>query len=56
MGFQEAITSIGTIQKSSSQGKIRPKEFCTKETSSSSYFAPTNSIFFQVVIFSRVCL
>ncbi|NCO31849.1 hypothetical protein GW891_03510 [bacterium] len=29
-GFQAAITSIGTIPKSSSQGKIKPSEFCTR--------------------------
>jgi len=37
IGFQAAITSIGTIQKSSSQGKMSPSDFCTRETRSSQY-------------------
>jgi len=36
-GFQAARASTGTIQKSSSQGKISPKLFCTKLTKSSQY-------------------
>ncbi|EFK95983.1 hypothetical protein LDC_1992 [sediment metagenome] len=55
-GFQAAITSIGTIQKSSSQGKISHKLFCTRLTSSSPYFAPAKAIFFQVICFSKVSL
>jgi hypothetical protein len=56
IGFQAAITSIGTIPKSSSPGKINHKEFCTKNTSSSSYFGQVNLIFCFFIIFSRFSL
>jgi hypothetical protein len=36
-GFHVDITSIGTIQKSSSPGNISPCEFCTKFTKLSQY-------------------
>ncbi|MFC1797775.1 hypothetical protein ACFLY2_00925 [Patescibacteria group bacterium] len=36
-GFHAAITSTGTIQKSSSQGNISQLEFCTKLTKLSQY-------------------
>ncbi|MDP2395976.1 MAG: hypothetical protein Q8S84_04190 [bacterium] len=44
-GLPAAITSTGTIQKSSSPGNISHKLFCTKNTNSSSYFAHVKIIF-----------
>jgi hypothetical protein len=39
-GFPAAITSIGTIPKSSSPGNTRPRLFWTKDTRSSQYWGP----------------
>ena len=53
-GFHAAITSIGTIPKSSSPGNMSHNEFCTKKTKSSPYRAPANFILSAFsAIFSR---
>jgi hypothetical protein len=50
IGVQDARASTGAIQKSSSHGKINPKEEANNSTISSQYFAQTKVIFFSDII------
>jgi hypothetical protein len=54
-GIHAEFASTGTIQKSSSQGKIRPLACCNKYTNSSPYFGQTKYIF-SFAIFCKLFL